>query len=82
MPPHPRPLHARTSEARQRLTNRGGANILPNVVASHDIIPLFGRSYFMELLRTGQLPGIQVVPGGVWRCQREAFLEWLGEGQQ
>jgi hypothetical protein len=79
MPPIPRSLSDRTIDACQRLARRGGSMQLPAVVASQDVIPLFGRSYFMELLRSGQLPGIQVVPGGVWRCQRETFLEWLGE---
>ena len=82
MPPIPRPFLVRTAEANQRLQSRGGAAALPSIISSHDIVPLFGRSYFMELLRNGHLPGIQVVPGGVWRCQRETFLEWLEAGHQ
>jgi phosphoribosylcarboxyaminoimidazole (NCAIR) mutase len=79
MAPIARTLNERLGDARQRLSRRGGSARLPHVIASHDVIPLFGRSYFMELLRTGQLPGIQVVPSGVWRCERETFLHWLGE---
>ena len=80
MPPIPRPFAERAQIARQRLQSRGGSSMLPLVVSSQEIVPLFGRSYFMELLRSGQLPGIQVVPGGVWRCQRDTFVAWLEHG--
>jgi hypothetical protein len=55
---------------------------LPEVLASRDIIPLTGRAWFMTMLQCGRLPGIQVVPGGVWRCERETFLTWVASMNQ
>jgi hypothetical protein len=79
MPPRARPLREHTSDARDRLRSLGGPERLPDVLASRDVIPLFGRNTFMELLNRQQLPGIQVVPAGVWRCLRSTFVEWLEE---
>lgn len=79
MPPLPRPIADRAKEALSMLAHRGGAATLPKVLTSHDIIPLLGRDYVMELLRHQRLPGIQVVPAGVWRCDRDTFVEWLQE---
>jgi hypothetical protein len=31
------------------------------------------------MLRNNRLPGVQVVTAGVWRCNRETFIEWLQE---
>jgi hypothetical protein len=79
MPPTARPIQAHIAQARDRLHELGGPAQLPNVLASRDVIPLFGRNLFMELLQRKQLPGIQVVPAGVWRCLRTTFIEWLEE---
>jgi hypothetical protein len=79
MPPIARPKALRAHEALGRLAGRGGAAQLPCVLTSRDAVPLLGRTWFMEMLQRGQLPGVQIVPGGVWRCDREAFLIWLKE---
>jgi hypothetical protein len=79
MPPHARPRYERATTALHLIRDRGGPATLPTVLTSHDVIPLLGRTFFMESLQRQQLPGIQVVPGGVWRCGRETFLEWLEE---
>lgn len=52
---------------------------LPAVLTSHDAIGLLGRCWFHQLLRLHRLPGVQVVPQGVWRCDRETFVNWLTE---
>jgi hypothetical protein len=79
MPPTARPIREHTAHARARLQDLGGPDQLPDVLSSRDVIPLFGRNTFMELLQRKQLPGIQVVPAGVWRCLRATFVEWLEE---
>lgn len=77
MPPTARPAADRARSALARLDKRGGAEILPDVLTSRDATPLLGRSWFMDLLRRQQLPGVQIVPCGVWRCSRETFIHWL-----
>lgn len=52
---------------------------LPAVLTSHDAIGLMGRTWFHESLRSNKLPGIQIVPQGVWRCDRDTFVDWLTE---
>jgi hypothetical protein len=79
MPPIARPHSERANDASALLAQRGGPDQLPAVLTSRDVIPLLGRTFFMESLQRQKLPGIQVVPGGVWRCARETFLEWLEE---
>ncbi len=81
MPPLARPCYERATTALQMITDLGGPASLPTVLTSQDVIPLLGRTFFMESLQRQQLPGIQVVPYGVWRCARETFLEWLEELQ-
>jgi hypothetical protein len=79
MPPVPRPLAARVQRALILLERQGGLESLPSVLCSSDIIPLFDRDFVMEMLRNNRLPGVQVVTAGVWRCNRETFIEWLQE---
>jgi hypothetical protein len=79
MPPLARPRSERATTALRLIADQGGSTSLPTVLTSHDVIPLLGRTFFMESLQRQQLPGIQVVPYGVWRCARETFLEWLEE---
>lgn len=81
MPPLARPRAERATEALRLLAEQGGPAKLPAVLTSHDVIPLLGRTFFMESLQRQQLPGVQVVSYGVWRCARETFLEWLEELQ-
>ena len=79
MPPVPRSLAERARDAMRQLERQGGGATLPGVLCSSDIVPLFGRDFVMEMLRSQRLPGVQVVTAGVWRCSRETFLEWLQE---
>jgi hypothetical protein len=69
--------HAR--RALQRLDERGGAETLPYVLKSSDVIPLMGRTWFQAALHLDGLPGIQVVRYGAWRCDRGVFIHWLQE---
>jgi hypothetical protein len=52
---------------------------LPTVLTSRDVIPLVGRNWFMSMLYAGCLPGVQMMAGGVWRCERDTFLSWIQE---
>lgn len=79
MAPLARPAAERARAALDSLSRRGGPAALPPVLTSREAVALMGRSWFMDLLRRGRLPGIQVVPFGVWRCQRETFLSWIEE---
>lgn len=78
MPPIARTAQERAREALQRL-NTDPSCRLPEVLKSQDVMPFMGRTWFMELLERNALPGIQVVTGGVWRCDRETFMQWLKE---
>lgn len=79
MPPLPQTTQQRAHRALERLAALGGGSALPRVLTSHEAIACLGRAWFHDLLRGGQLPGVQVVPRGVWRCDRETFVEWLKE---
>ncbi len=79
MPPLPRTAQQRARRAMERIEDLGGGNALPGVLTSHDAIACMGRAWFHDLLRCGRLPGVQVVPQGVWRCDRDTFVEWLME---
>jgi hypothetical protein len=79
MAPVPKSPVERAHEALAVLERRGGARALPAVLTSGDVKPLMGRTWFHEVLRRGELPGVQVVAYGVWRCERETFVEWLRE---
>lgn len=79
MPPLPRTAQQRAQRAIARIDALGGGNALPVVLTSRDAIACMGRAWFHELLRSGRLPGVQVVPQGVWRCDRNTFIEWLTE---
>lgn len=79
MPPVGRTLAERAREAWAALDARGGVGSLPAVLTSEDVKPLMGRTWFHEALRRCELPGVQVVAYGVWRCDRETFIHWLTE---
>lgn len=79
MPPLPQTAQQRAQRAIARLEALGGGDALPAVLTSHDAIACMGRAWFHDLLRSGRLPGVQVVPQGVWRCDRDTFVEWLME---
>lgn len=79
MPPLPQTAQQRAQRAIARIEALGGGGALPAVLTSHDAIACMGRAWFHDLLRSGRLPGVQVVPQGVWRCDRDTFVEWLME---
>ena len=79
MAPIPIPTHQRAQQALIHATQHGGSHNFPAVLTSRDVTPIMGRDWFMTQLHKQQLPGIQVVPHGVWRCEREAFFNWLEE---
>jgi hypothetical protein len=66
------------AQAWSRLLHQGGAETLPVVLHSSDVITLFpNRHWFSRMLNAGMLPGDQVVAGGIWLCARAHFLSWL-----
>lgn len=69
----------RASAALDKLEAYGGPNTLPEVLKSADVIPLMGKGWFGDALRLDMMPGMRVTAGGVWRCEREAFIGWLRE---
>lgn len=79
MAPIPIPAHQRAQRALALVAQHGGFYSFPTVLCSCDVTPLMGRDWFMTQLHKQQLPGIQVVPRGVWRCERETFFKWLKE---
>jgi hypothetical protein len=79
MPPIPKCVRERAHDALAALERSGGVGRLPAVLTSGEVKPLMGRTWFHESLRRGELPGVQVVACGVWRCDRETFVEWLQE---
>lgn len=79
MPPIGRSAAERANDALKRLAERGGPESLPSVLTSYEVKPLMGRTWFHESLRRGELPGVQIVTCGVWRCCRDTFVEWLHE---
>lgn len=79
MPPIGRTAAERAGDALAALAARGGPAALPAVLTSQDVKPLMGRTWFHEALRRGELPGVQVVAAGVWRCDRDTFVSWLQE---
>lgn len=79
MPPLPHTVQQRARRAMERIEALGGGSALPGVLTSHDAIACMGRTWFHDMLRCGRLPGVQVVPQGVWRCDRDTFVEWLME---
>lgn len=79
MAPTPIPRQQRAHQALVCAAERGGMQHFPAVLTSADVTPIMGRDWFMTQLHRQQLPGIQVVPKGVWRCDRETFFTWLEE---
>ncbi len=77
MPPHGTSLAARAQQALGRIDTQGGATRLPAVLKSVDVIPFMSKGWFQDALRLRQMPGMQMRPGGVWRCDRETFMAWL-----
>lgn len=77
MPPRGRPPQERAAEALALLAQQGGAEGLPAVLTSRDVTPLMGRSWFSNALRLAALPGVRLVHGGMWRCDRDTFVQWL-----
>lgn len=67
----------RASAALIKLEAHGGPDALPEVLKSADVIPLMGKGWFGDALRLDLMPGMRVAAGGVWRCEREAFVAWL-----
>ena len=79
MAPIPIPAYQRAQQALLFVAQCGGPCSFPTVLCSRDVTLLMGRDWFMTQLHKQQLPGIQVVPKGVWRCERETFFKWLKE---
>lgn len=78
--PHPgRPPQERAKDALAALEKQGGTQTLPEVLISRDVRPLLGEGWFTDALRLGALPGVQFQRGGLWRCDRATFVEWLQE---
>ena len=70
-------------QAWNALLIKGGPEYLPLVVRTNHVLPLFEKpAWFRRKLNAGQVPGDQVVLGGVWFCARNNFVSWLqGEEQ-
>lgn len=77
MPVHGTPTWKRAQDALKKLQEQGGAASLPEVLKSADVIPFVGKGWFSDALRLDNVPGMRACPGGVWRCERGTFLEWL-----
>ena len=67
----------RATDALERLNEEGGAAHLPETLTSRDVKPLMGNRWYSDQLALGYLPGVQVVAGGRWRCERQTFIDWL-----
>jgi hypothetical protein len=67
----------RARAALAQLAAIGGADALPEVLKSADVKPLMSSGWFSDALRLDQMPGDQMCSGGVWRCDRQAFVNWL-----
>ncbi|HMO56338.1 MAG TPA: hypothetical protein PKA05_07995 [Roseiflexaceae bacterium] len=73
------PIAVRARAALAQIARHGGKERFPGVLTSQDVKPLIGVAWFHEALRAGRLPGVQIVVGGVWRCDRDTFVAWLEE---
>ena len=70
-------------QAWNALMLNGGPECLPPVVRTNHVLPLFEKpAWFRRKLNAGQVPGDQVVLGGVWFCARENFVCWLKGAEQ
>lgn len=67
----------RAQRALEELERRGGSGSLPDVLKSADVIPLMSKGWFGDALRLDLMPGMRATRGGVWRCERDAFVAWL-----
>jgi hypothetical protein len=56
----------------------GGEATLPEVLAPEDARPLLGERWYDSARMLDALPGVRIT-GGVWRCDRTTFLNWLRE---
>lgn len=75
---HPIPFIEDVLAAWDALQRQGGSESLPPVVRRRDLAALFPKMHRFDLARrAGIVPGDQLVPGGVWRVERETFVEWL-----
>ncbi|MEI8166872.1 MAG: hypothetical protein WCG26_10850 [Chloroflexales bacterium] len=59
------------------MNERGGEELLPEIVSGTEVSPILGARWYADMRRMGMLPGLRACPGGVWRCERSAFLSWL-----
>lgn len=73
-------LHKRAELALTAIAATGGRAALPEVLTNAEARALMGEQWFASALLTQTIAGIQVDhPGGVWRCDRDAFVTWLEE---
>lgn len=77
MPRHGRTRQERATDALVCLEALGGIAALPETLTSREVKPVMGNRWYADELALGYLPGVQVVAGGMWRCERQTFVDWL-----